>query len=310
MCTYTQKIKKILLTPWQNTQNNLIELYTLLKLNAKYINIANLYKYNIYINSDNYFIIKQIITVFNKTFKVKPILIYCPNKTKKYTICITPNMLNRNELNNLLLDKETNLTKMLINTENYRAFIRACFLSNAGISDPDKSYNVTFYFSDIFWCKALQRAFNKFNINSNISKRGNNSIIYIKEAESIVNLLNIIGANKELFEFENLLLIREVRSNINRVVNFETANLNRTVNTSIKQINDIKFIDEKIGIDSLDEPLYQVAKLRLKYENASLKELAAYCVPNITKSGLNHRLKKLSDIADNLRNNSGGNYEN
>lgn len=104
--------------------------------------------------------------------------------------------------------------------------------------------------------------------------------------------MRVLGANKELFELENILLIREVRSNINRQTNFETANIERTVNSAVKQINDINYIEKSIGLSSLDPSLIQIAELRLKYPDESLSEIALKCDFPISKSGLFHRLKK------------------
>jgi len=123
----------------------------------------------------------------------------------------------------------------------------------------------------------------------------------VKEGSQIVDLLNIMEAHTSLMDFENVRILKEMRNSINRQVNCEAANINKTVTAAAKQIDDILFIRDTIGFDNLTEGLEEIAELRISYPESSLKELGAMLNPPIGKSGVNHRLKKLSSIADGLR---------
>ena len=139
-----------------------------------------------------------------------------------------------------------------------------------------------------------------FDIEAGMVQRKKSFVVYIKEAEGIVDLLNVMGAHRSLMYMESLRVEKDVRNNINRKVNCETANIVKTVNASQRQIEDIKKIDRVLGIDKLEEPLRQMAKIRLQYSSASLAELGGYLDPPVGKSGVNHRLRKLSEIAEGI----------
>ena len=126
-------------------------------------------------------------------------------------------------------------------------------------------------------------------------------VVYIKESEEIVELLNVTGAHISLMNLENLRILKDMRNSINRRVNCEAANITKTVNAATKQIEDIQYIKEHYGFDNLAENLRQMAELRLDYPDATLKELGQYLTPPVGKSGVNHRLRKLSELAENLR---------
>ena len=131
--------------------------------------------------------------------------------------------------------------------------------------------------------------------------RKKNHIVYIKEGAQIVDMLNVMEAHVALMNFENIRIVKEMRNSVNRQVNCETANLNKTVSAAVKQIEDIQFIKATIGFDQLPESLTEIAKLRLEQPSATLKELGQMLTPSVGKSGVNHRLRKLSLIAEELR---------
>jgi len=125
--------------------------------------------------------------------------------------------------------------------------------------------------------------------------------VYLKEGEQIVDLLNIMEAHSALLKLEDIRILKEVRNNVNRLVNCETANLEKTINASLRQIHNIEYIDQMIGIENLPDNLVDIARLRLLHRDASLKELGKMLTPSIGKSGVNHRLRKLEEIAEQLR---------
>ena len=144
---------------------------------------------------------------------------------------------------------------------------------------------------------------NKLGFNRKVVSRKNNFVVYLKESEQISDLLNIIGAHNALLSLQNTKIVKAMRNNVNRIVNCETANLSKTVNASVRQIENIKLIQDTIGISSLPENLQEIARIRLECEDMTLKELGEMLEPPIGKSGVNHRLRKIEEIANNLRSN-------
>ena len=131
-------------------------------------------------------------------------------------------------------------------------------------------------------------------------------VVYVKEGAQIVDMLAVMGANVALMDLENIRILKEMRNSVNRKVNCETANINKTVNAAVKQTEDIKLIQQTIGFEQLSEGLAQIAELRIQYPEATLKELGMMLSPQVGKSVVNHRLRKLSALADELREKQGG----
>ena len=182
-----------------------------------------------------------------------------------------------------------------------RAYIRGAFLASGSISDPEKMYHLEFACSDEKYSESLRDLINSFGLEAKIVKRKEHYVVYLKEGEQIVDLLNIMGAHKALLDLENIRILKDMRNNVNRKVNCETANLSKTVNAAVRQIEDIELISERMDLSQLPQSLSDIARLRLDYPDASLKELGQMLDEPVGKSGVNHRLRKLADIADSLR---------
>lgn len=181
------------------------------------------------------------------------------------------------------------------------AYIRGAFLGGGSISNPEKTYHLEFVTHNSEYAISLKKLINKFNINSKVIQRKNSYIVYVKEGEQIVDLLNIIGAHSSLLYLENIRIMKEMRNNVNRLVNCETANLSKTVNAAVRQIQSIKRIMEEIGLARLPKNLREIAELRLNYPDESLKDLGEMLTPPVGKSGINHRLRRIEKIAEELR---------
>lgn len=182
-----------------------------------------------------------------------------------------------------------------------RAFIRGAFLSAGSMSDPEKSYHLEFVCSDQIKAEQLREIINSFEMEAKIVRRKKSLVVYLKEGSQIVDMLNIMEAHVALMNLENVRILKEMRNSVNRQVNCETANINKTVNAAVKQVEDIKYIKSVRGLDSLSKGLREIALLRLEYPEAALKELGTYLEPPVGKSGVNHRLRKLCEIAEELR---------
>lgn len=182
-----------------------------------------------------------------------------------------------------------------------RAFLRGAFMSSGSISDPSKSYHFEIVCSSMEQAMQLQELMMSFDGDAKIVERKNHYVVYLKEGAQIVDMLNVMEAYVALMNLENVRILKEMRNSVNRKVNCETANISKTVNAAVKQIEDIKLIRDTIGLKQLAPALREMALLRLEYPEAALKELGNYLDPPVGKSGVNHRLRKLGRIADELR---------
>ncbi len=182
-----------------------------------------------------------------------------------------------------------------------RAFLRGAFLSVGSMSDPRKGYHLEFVCNNEGQAKQLQQVIRTFGIEAKIVLRKKYYVVYLKEGSAIVDLLNVCEATVSLMNLENLRILKEMRNSVNRQVNCETANISKTVNASARQIEDIEYIRKHYGFERLSETLREMAEVRLENPDAPLKELGDYLAPPVGKSGVNHRLRKLSELADRLR---------
>ena len=182
-----------------------------------------------------------------------------------------------------------------------REKLRQIFLSNASLTNPQKEYHLEFVFSKAEDGREVEEILRHYSLHPKQGKRGKNRMVYLKDASEIADVLKLLGAVDALMELENARILKEVSENVNRRVNFEAANINRTVKASLKQQEEIQYIEEVLGLDQLEKALKEVAKCRLQYPDASLEELAQGLEPPIGKSGVNHRLRKLARIAKELR---------
>ncbi|MCF0142725.1 MAG: DNA-binding protein WhiA [Parasporobacterium sp.] len=182
-----------------------------------------------------------------------------------------------------------------------KAFLRGAFLAAGAMSDPSKGYQLEITCPDEALAQFTKAIMESFGVTAHITLRRGREIVYIKEGEFLEDMLNIMGAHVSLMEFENVRIVKEMRGSINRKVNCETANLNKSVSASMKQTEDIQYIIDHIGLDNIDESLRDIARLRMENPQDSLQELGEKLSPPLGKSGVNHRLRKIGEIAANAR---------
>ena len=189
------------------------------------------------------------------------------------------------------------------NKQKAKSYLRGAFLASGSVNSPDTSrYHLEIHSSyeehneDI--CDMMQM----FDMNARIHERRNGYIVYLKEAEKIADFLAMIGATGSMFRFEDVRIVRDMRNSVNRLVNCENANMNKTIDAASKQIENIHLIAHARGLDTLPDKLREIAKLRIDHPDVSLKELGEL-VPNggVSKSGVNHRLRKINKIAEDIR---------
>jgi DNA-binding protein WhiA len=186
------------------------------------------------------------------------------------------------------------------------AFLRGAFLGGGSISNPEKMYHLEFVSGSETFANDLARILNRFDLNAKLTERKNHSIVYLKEGDKISAFLSLIGAHTAMLAFENIRVLKEMRNNVNRAVNCETANLSKTVNAAVRQIENILYIKDHMGFEKLPPALREVAELRINQPEATLDELKDQLSEPIGRSGVNHRLRRLNEIAEDLKNHQGG----
>lgn len=278
-------------------------------------------RYSIKIHTENLIVGRKCFTLLKKTFNIGTEISIRRNLAKKsvsYCIIIKKHEDAIRVLQAAkLLDSSGDVLEELSVMKNVvvqqycckRAFIRGAFLASGSISDPEKSYHFEIVCAAKGKAEQLQKIMNSFEVDAKVIQRKKYYVVYVKEGAQIADLLNIIEAHIALMKFENVRILKEMRNTVNRKVNCETANIHKTVSAAVKQVEDIRYIRDTIGLDNLSEALQNVALTRLSYPEATLKELGDLLTPSVGKSGVNHRLRKLSEIAEKLRENKEVHYD-
>lgn len=202
----------------------------------------------------------------------------------------------QNELTNEILCMDLNAK-----SEALRSIVKGAFMSTGSVNNPESNYHLEISFVERKNAEYVLNICKTYDVNLKILESKGKFILYIKEGEEISKFLALIGANNGVMKFEDIRTTREVRNNVNRKVNCETANLNKTIDASVNQVNDIKLIQKLNKFEELSEDLQAIASLRLEYPDLSLKELGEQLEPPLGKSGVNHRMKKIHEIAEELR---------
>ena len=244
------------------------------------------------VHTENIAVARKCFTLIEKTFNIRTDIAVRKNTgrdSSSYLICAKGE--------ELLAAKNASVQAVCCK----RAYIRGAFLAAGSMSDPGKSYHFEIVCDTESKASHLRDIINSFDMDAKIVPRKKTFIVYLKEGAQIVDILNIMEAHVALMELENVRILKEMRNTVNRKVNCETANINKTVSAAVRQIEDISYIKETIGFDKLPEGLRDVALTRLEYPEAALKELGGLLQEPLGKSGVNHRLRKLSEIADKLR---------
>ncbi len=259
-----------------------------------------------FIQTENEQVIRKCFTLFKKSFSIGT---YVDGKGSYVLKICEEGQIKRVLQAFKLLDASGEMSRrtdyvnpiLIKNACCRRAFLRGAYLSIGSMSDPEKSYHLEFVCSTQEQAGQLQEIVREFGIEARVITRKNHFVVYMKEGAGIVDLLNVMGAHVSLMNLENLRIVKEMRNSINRRVNCEAANITKTVNAATKQIEDIELIRKTIGLKGLQGSLREMAEVRLEYPDAPLKELGQYLNPPVGKSGVNHRLRKLSEIAEEIR---------
>ncbi len=277
-------------------------------------------RWSLKFHTENISVARKCFTLLQKTFNIcsgVSVRLHKGGKngTQIYTLLVRDHESVKNILRALkLLDEEGEVAEQVSPANQLlvqksccrRAFIRGAFLASGSISNPERSYHFEIACTSQERARQLGALIHAFGPDAKIVQRKKYFIVYIKEGAQIVDMLNIMGAHVSLMNLENIRIIRDMRNTVNRKVNCEAANINKTVGAAVRQMEDIRYLMEHRDVETLPEGLADIALLRLAHPDASLKELGEMLVPPIGKSGVNHRLRKLSRLAEDSRARQGG----
>ena len=305
--SFTATIKDELSNLSMTKSENIAELSAFVRTNAKYSDNF------IELSTENNDIAEKIHLFFKDIYNIK-----CEIEIKK------SNTFNRNNIYIIqikdkvkeiltdlsVVDEEGNYLDMpkdyiIDSIDESKAYLRGVFLSKGSINDPKTSrYHLEILLDEKYESVLVQRLLNNFSLNSKILMRDNKYMVYIKDSEKISDFLKLIQASKAVLYYEDIRVLREQKNMTNRLNNCEQANIDKIILTCNNQINDINLIDEELGLDFLDDKIREACIYRLKYPETSLLELSEIISletgNQITKSGLNHRFRKIKEIAQKI----------
>lgn len=266
----------------------------------------------IHITTENAAFARRFIKLMKFVFNIHPELDAKRSNKLKRHISFSPKIIGKEKVENILDRLNLVVIDDCFETKNpldvskmpsccIRSYARGAFLCSGAVSDPEKTYHLEVACHKQDQSLDVNNLMKAFSLHPKTVIRKNYFVSYIKEGEDIVDFLNMIGAYNSLMKFENVRILKDVRNSVNRIVNCDTANLQKTVDASINQIGYIEKIDRTIGIDSLSEDLYKLAMARIENTDLSLRELGQILAPPLGKSGVSHRMKKIFQIADKIK---------
>ncbi|MEI7027820.1 DNA-binding protein WhiA [Paenibacillus sp. y28] len=193
--------------------------------------------------------------------------------------------------------------RLIRNTCCRRSYLRGAFMAGGSVNNPEgASYHLEISSMYEEHCQHLCRLANRFDLNARCIERKKGFVFYIKEGEKIIEFLSLIGAHQALLRFEDVRIMKDMRNSVNRLVNCETANLNKTIGAAVRQIDNIRLLQKEIGLENLPDKLREVAEIRLQHPDMNLKEVGELLKGSVSKSGVNHRLRKIDELAEKVRN--------
>lgn len=306
--SYASEVKKELTGITVHEKNARAELMALIRMNGS-IGLAN-HAMILNVQTESPAIARRIYSLIKQLYKVESyILVRKKMKLKKNNTYVVRLRHHAQEIlgDLAILDgfqiKERVPLDLLTDDLMIRSYLRGAFLAGGSVNNPETSrYHLEIYSLYEEHNEMIAEMINRYDLNARTTNRRSGYIVYLKEAEKIANFLQLIGATTSMLEFENIRIVRDMRNSVNRLVNCENANMDKVANAANRQVENIMLIEATVGLSSLPEKLRAIAETRLAHQEVSLKELGTL-VPGgpISKSGVNHRLRKLNAYADELR---------
>ena len=307
MASFASIVKKELTQLEVHPEHAKAELSALIRMNGSLTLMAHRFVLNI--QTENPAIARRIYSLIRQVYHHEAnLVVHRKMKLKKnyqYIVRLTEGV------NDILSDLAIlDPTTMAISTtvpasvlkepQRMRSYLRGAFLASGSVNNPETSrYHLEIYSLYADHNAGILKMMNHFHLNARTVERRSGYIVYLKEAEKIADFLQVIGATNAMLKFEDIRIVRDMRNSVNRLVNCETANMNKTIDAAQKQIENINYLKDHVGLDNLPTKLREIAVLRLAHPDVSLQELGAMVPGGTTsKSGVNHRLRKLNQIAE------------
>ena len=282
------------------------------------VSIDSFDRYHIKIHSENIVVARKVFTLLKKTFNIRTDISVKRNVKRESVSYLVVIKSHEDALRVLQATKM--IGEQQVGTDAIcgfnpliirqvccrRAFLRGVFQAAGSMSDPNKSYHFEIVCTISEIAEQIRSVICSFGLDAKIVRRKKSYVVYLKEGSQIVDILNVMEAHVALMELENVRILKEMRNSVNRKVNCETANINKTVSAAVKQVEDITYLRDMIGFENMPDNLVEAAYARLDHPDATLKELGESLTPPVGKSGINHRLRKLSEMAESLRQKQGG----
>lgn len=319
--SFSGNVREELSKQWSSARHcQIAELAALVSMCGSIV-INSCGRYSVKIHSENLAVARKCFTLIEKTFNIEADISIRRNILKQSVTYAVVVKKHEDALRILqatkLIDEhqagfeEVHIVNPLVVQQTCcrRAFIRGAFLAAGSMSDPKKSYHFEIVCASLKMAHQIQELICGFSMDAKIVQRKKSYVVYLKEGSQIVDILNIMEAHISLMELENVRILKEMRNTVNRKVNCETANINKTVSAAVKQVEDITYLRDTIGFEKLSEGLEEAALARLSHPDATLKELGELLSPPVGKSGVNHRLRKLSEMAEKVRQNKEEYYD-
>ncbi|WP_125707317.1 DNA-binding protein WhiA [Companilactobacillus zhongbaensis] len=310
MASYASEVKKELTGLEVHPEHARVELSALIRMNGS-LSLQN-HHFVLTTQTENPAIARRIFSLIKQNYGMESeLLVRKKMKLKKNNQYLVRLKRDTNKvlqdlgiLDETGLSINTDVTPDILNEDQrMRSYLRGAFLATGSVNNPETSrYHLEIYSLYESHNDDIAQMMNHFGLNAKTTKRRNGYIVYLKEAERIADFLQLIGATNAMLKFEDIRIVRDMRNSVNRLVNCENANINKTVAAAERQVENIKYLRDTVGLDSLPAKLQEIAVLRLDNPEVSLKELGEM-VPSgaISKSGINHRLRKLNSIAEEAR---------
>ena len=272
-------------------------------------------RYTVLVHTENLYVARKFCILLHRIFRITGQVRVRTSKARRQGGCIYTVVVGSNEdalrilqasrllRSELEIEEEMSLVDNTVVRQNCcrRAFLRGAFLASGSVSDPKKSYHFEIVALTQPKAEQLREMMVQFGLDARITPRKGHYVVYLKEGAQIVDMLGIMEAPKSLMEMENVRIVREIKNTVNRKVNCETANLGKTVSASLRQREDIEYLEETGYLEKLPTALQETARLRLENPDIPLSELGAMHQPPVGKSGVNHRLRKICNEADRIR---------
>lgn len=308
--SFAAEVKKELTTLEVHREHAKAELAALIRMNGS-ISIVN-QQIVLNVQTENAAIARRIYSLLKDHYQVRSeLLVRRKMKLRKNNVYIvrlkheTRRVLDDLAILEGMMFHSHVSDEIMGNSQKMRSYLRGAFMASGSVNNPETSrYHLEIYSTYEEHNQDICDMLNYYGLNGRTLERRNGYISYLKGAEHIADFLTLIGATNSMLKFEDVRIVRDMRNSVNRIVNCETANMNKTIDAASKQIENIRFIDERVGLQALPEKLQEIAELRLENPEVSLKELGEMLSTGpISKSGINHRIRKINEFAENLREN-------